>query len=87
MGMKVVVLVNGVFVLNWFRWLKVVDCVIWYLLCDIGMDVVSVEVCGLCLYWLLEVVVKLVIMNLCIELVLVGIKIVFGEMVDEESDD
>ncbi|HCE8397305.1 TPA: hypothetical protein NHR74_002462, partial [Pseudomonas aeruginosa] len=87
MGMKAAASANGVLAPNWFRWLKAVDRVTWYALCDIGMDVASVEACGLRSHWLSEVVANSAIMNPRIESALVGIKTALGEMVDEESED
>lgn len=37
---------NGVFPPAWFNWLKAVDRVLWYSLCDLGLYVASVEAAG-----------------------------------------
>ncbi|OCG90016.1 hypothetical protein LMG667_03310 [Xanthomonas euvesicatoria] len=38
---------NGALPPGWFRWLKMADRVTWYALNDMGLDVASVEACGI----------------------------------------
>ncbi|NMX77843.1 IcmP-like type IV secretion system protein [Pseudomonas sp. WS 5532] len=86
MAMKDAASQNGVIPPNWFRWLKTVDRVTWYCLCDLGMDVASVEAGGPRAQWMAENKAKAPILNPLIEPAVVGIRTALGELLDAEED-
>lgn len=78
---------NGVLPPNWFRWLKTVDRVTWYALCDLGLDVASVEAAGIRNHWLAESRLGAPIDVPMVDSALNGLKAYLGEIVDEEIED
>ena len=78
---------NGVLPACWFRWLKTIDRVTWYCLCDLGMDQSSVESAGVRAHWLAECMAKTTIVNPMIGPAIDGLKVYLKEFLDVEDDD
>lgn len=77
----------GVMPAAWFRWLKTVDRVTWYVLNDLGLEVASVEAAGVRAHWMAETIAQTPIVNPMIEPAMVGLQTYLGETLDVEEDD
>lgn len=78
---------NGVLPPNWFRWLKGVDRVTWYVLNDLGLYVASVEAAGPRSHFQAEEESNAPIFEPYIEPALVALRAYLEELIDEEELD
>ncbi|MCM3609143.1 type IVB secretion system coupling complex protein DotM/IcmP [Cupriavidus pauculus] len=77
----------GVMPAAWFRWLKTVDRVTWYVLNDLGLEVASVEAAGVRAHWMAETIAQTPIVNPMIEPAMMGLQSYLGGTLDVEEDD
>lgn len=87
MGMLEQARQGGVLPAAWFRWLKPVDRVTWYCLCDLGMHPSSVESAGVRAQFQIEKAAKGPVLTPMIESAVNGLRDYLNEVIEETDDD
>lgn len=87
MGMLEQARQGGVLPAAWFRWLKPVDRVTWYALCDLGMHPSSVESAGVRAQFQIEKAAKGPVLTPMVESALNGLRDYLNDVIEETPDD
>ncbi|MDQ1090613.1 hypothetical protein QE400_000026 [Xanthomonas sacchari] len=78
---------GGVLPAAWFRWLKPVDRVTWYCLCDLGMQPSCVESAGARAQYLTERATGAPVLTPMVDSAINGLREYLNEVIDVEVED
>lgn len=87
MGMLEQARTGGVLPPAWFRWLKAVDRVTWYALCDLGLHPSSVESAGVRAQFQVEKAAKGPVLTPMVDTCIDGLRDYLNEVIEENEDE